>query len=177
MLFFNCISTSEVSFQIISGKTQLAQVSSPVPSLLLLSNPVAFQYTRLVTCRQWKPNHKPTPHSSGAAFFQRKKFRWTVLSSKGTNVKKAGVSRIIDLERPGGFVVLPGAMYITGTATETIPRCCNFFIQCCNSVKALPMPRLPSCMFPVHHPTFYWSLLYCCCCCWWWWRSVTMVVC
>ena len=55
----------------------------------------------------------------GASFFQRKKFRWTVLSSKGTTVKKAATSRIIDLERPGGFAVLPGAMYITGTATET----------------------------------------------------------
>lgn len=55
----------------------------------------------------------------GSAFFQRKKFRWTVLSSKGTTVKKAAVSRIIDLERPGGFAVLPGAMYITGSATET----------------------------------------------------------
>ena len=54
----------------------------------------------------------------GSAFFQRKKFRWTVLSSKGTTVKKAAASRIIDLERPGGFAVLPGALYITGTATE-----------------------------------------------------------
>ena len=54
----------------------------------------------------------------GAAFFERKKFSWTVLSSKGTNVKKAAISRIIDLERPGGFDVLPGSVYITGTATE-----------------------------------------------------------
>ena len=54
----------------------------------------------------------------GSAFFERKKFRWTVLSSKGTNIKQAVASRIIDLERPGGFAVLPGAMYITGTATE-----------------------------------------------------------
>ena len=54
----------------------------------------------------------------GADFFQRKKFKWTVLSSKGTNVKKAEQSRIIDLERPGGFAVLPGEMFITGSATE-----------------------------------------------------------
>jgi hypothetical protein len=54
----------------------------------------------------------------GSAFFERKKFKWTVLSSKGTNVKKATTSRIIDLERPGGFEVLPGSLYITGTATE-----------------------------------------------------------
>jgi starch-binding outer membrane protein SusE/F len=54
----------------------------------------------------------------GAAFFERKKFKWTVFSSKGTNVKKPEFSRVIDLERPGGFATLPGAMYITGTATE-----------------------------------------------------------
>ena len=54
----------------------------------------------------------------GAQFFERKKFKWTVLSSKGTNVKKSDQSRIIDVERPGGFAVLPGEMYITGTATE-----------------------------------------------------------
>jgi starch-binding outer membrane protein SusE/F len=54
----------------------------------------------------------------GADFFQKKKFKWTVLASKGTNVKKAAVSRIVELERPGGFAVLPGAMYITGTASE-----------------------------------------------------------
>jgi starch-binding outer membrane protein SusE/F len=54
----------------------------------------------------------------GADFFQKKKFIWTVLASKGTNVKKSEVSRTIELERPGGFAVLPGSMYITGTATE-----------------------------------------------------------
>jgi starch-binding outer membrane protein SusE/F len=54
----------------------------------------------------------------GSAFFEKKKFKWTVLSSKGTNVKKAAVSRTIELERPGGFEVLPGNVYLTGTATE-----------------------------------------------------------
>lgn len=54
----------------------------------------------------------------GADYFQRKKFRWTVLASKGTNIKKADISAIIDLERPGGFDVLPGAVYLTGDASE-----------------------------------------------------------
>jgi len=54
----------------------------------------------------------------GADFFQKKKFRWTVFSSKGTNSKKAIPSRVIELERPGGFAVLPGTLYLTGTATE-----------------------------------------------------------
>jgi hypothetical protein len=54
----------------------------------------------------------------GADFFQRKKFIWTVFSSKGTNVVKAKVFRAIDLERPAGFAVLPSNLYLTGTATE-----------------------------------------------------------
>lgn len=54
----------------------------------------------------------------GAAFFERKKFKWTVLATKGTNVKKSDLSRTIDIERPGGFDVLPGDVYLTGTATE-----------------------------------------------------------
>jgi hypothetical protein len=54
----------------------------------------------------------------GSAFFEKKKFKWTVNASKGTNVKKAAVSRTLELERPGGFDVLPGSLYITGSATE-----------------------------------------------------------
>src|SRR5688500_6463726 len=56
--------------------------------------------------------------SGGSKFFEKKKFKWTVLASKGTNVKKATISRVIELERPGGFDVLPGSLYLTGTATE-----------------------------------------------------------
>lgn len=54
----------------------------------------------------------------GVNFFEKKKFKWTVFASKGTNVKKATVSRTIEIERPGGFDVLPGTVYISGTATE-----------------------------------------------------------
>ncbi len=54
----------------------------------------------------------------GADFYERKKFKWTVLASKGTNVRQAAVSKIIELERPGGFVVLPTSVYLSGTATE-----------------------------------------------------------
>lgn len=54
----------------------------------------------------------------GSKFFEKKKFKWTVLASKGTNVKKATIARVIELERPGGFDVLPGSLYLTGTATE-----------------------------------------------------------
>lgn len=54
----------------------------------------------------------------GAKFFEKKKFKWTVYASKGTNVKKATISRTIEIERPGGFDVMPSKVYISGTATE-----------------------------------------------------------
>jgi hypothetical protein len=54
----------------------------------------------------------------GSVFFQKKKFKWTVLASKGTNVKKAAMTRLLELERPGGFDVLPGSLYLTGSASE-----------------------------------------------------------
>jgi len=54
----------------------------------------------------------------GAAFFERKKFIWTVFSSKGSNRVKAKEFRTIDLERPAGFDNPPTTLYITGSATE-----------------------------------------------------------
>jgi starch-binding outer membrane protein SusE/F len=54
----------------------------------------------------------------GADFFEKKKFKWTVMASKGNHIVPAAMSRAIELERPGGFDVLPGTLYITGTATE-----------------------------------------------------------
>jgi starch-binding outer membrane protein SusE/F len=54
----------------------------------------------------------------GADFFEKKKFKWTVLAAKGSNIKPSAQSRVIELERPGGFDVLPGDLYITGSATE-----------------------------------------------------------
>jgi hypothetical protein len=54
----------------------------------------------------------------GADFFEKKKFKWTVLASKGSNIKAADQAHIIELERPGGFAVLPSKLYITGSSTE-----------------------------------------------------------
>jgi starch-binding outer membrane protein SusE/F len=54
----------------------------------------------------------------GADFFEKKKFKWTVLASKGSNIKITPTSKTIELERPGGFAVLPSELYITGSATE-----------------------------------------------------------
>jgi len=46
------------------------------------------------------------------------KLIWTVFSIKGTNVKKATVTRTIELQRPAGFADIPSEVYITGSATE-----------------------------------------------------------
>lgn len=54
----------------------------------------------------------------GVDFFEKKKFKWTVLASKGSNIKITPTSKTIELERPGGFAVLPSELYITGSATE-----------------------------------------------------------
>lgn len=54
----------------------------------------------------------------GAKFLEKKKFIWTVLSSKGTNRVKAKESRTIELERPISYENPPATLYLTGSATE-----------------------------------------------------------
>jgi len=44
--------------------------------------------------------------------------KWTVIVSKVANKQVSTTSRIIQLNRPAGFAVLPASLYITGTATE-----------------------------------------------------------
>ncbi|TKC09876.1 hypothetical protein FA048_06585 [Pedobacter polaris] len=46
------------------------------------------------------------------------KLKWTVWASKGVNVVKESVSRLIEVERPLGFAEIPADLYLTGTATE-----------------------------------------------------------
>ncbi|MFD0767280.1 SusE domain-containing protein [Mucilaginibacter lutimaris] len=43
---------------------------------------------------------------------------WTVMSSKGINVKQSGLKRVIEIERPAGFTDIPTELFLTGTATE-----------------------------------------------------------
>jgi hypothetical protein len=76
----------------------------------------------------------------GSDFFQRKKFIWTVFSSKGTNRVKAKVFRVIDLERPAGFDVLPSTIYLTGAATEGGTTLAN----------ALPMKQVSAGEFEIY---------------------------
>lgn len=55
---------------------------------------------------------------AGIAAQSRGKFIWTVNASKGLNVQKGTVARTLDIERPAGFAVIPGNVYIYGAGTE-----------------------------------------------------------
>ncbi|AQG82556.1 SusE domain-containing protein [Spirosoma montaniterrae] len=46
------------------------------------------------------------------------KLKWTVLASRGVNVKQAGASRMLQVERPAGFADIPADIFLTGDATE-----------------------------------------------------------
>lgn len=46
------------------------------------------------------------------------KVKWAVLASKATNEKISAATRILQIERPAGFAVVPDSLFITGTATE-----------------------------------------------------------
>ena len=54
----------------------------------------------------------------GADFFEKKQFKWSVRASKGSNIKLATTSKVVELERPGGFAVIPTELFMTGSATE-----------------------------------------------------------
>jgi starch-binding outer membrane protein SusE/F len=44
--------------------------------------------------------------------------KWTAFAYKGTNVLKGEASRIISVERPAGFSVIPSDVYLSGDGTE-----------------------------------------------------------
>lgn len=46
------------------------------------------------------------------------KLKWMVNASKGINVVPASTSRVLTVERPAGFTVLPANLYLTGSGTE-----------------------------------------------------------
>ena len=55
---------------------------------------------------------------AGIQSLERGKLKWTVLASKGTNVKQSSQVRTIEVERPAGFAEIPTEVFITGDATE-----------------------------------------------------------
>jgi hypothetical protein len=46
------------------------------------------------------------------------KLKWTVLASRGLNVKPSSLTRLLQVERPAGFTDIPVDLYLTGSATE-----------------------------------------------------------
>jgi starch-binding outer membrane protein SusE/F len=78
--------------------------------------------------------------AGGLDFFQKKKFIWTARASKGSNIKLAGQTRNIEIERPGGFTVIPASLFLTGTATESGSTLAN----------AVEMTRLSPGVFEVY---------------------------
>lgn len=46
------------------------------------------------------------------------KIKWTVLTSKGINVKRSESVRSLEVERPLGFAEIPADLYLTGDASE-----------------------------------------------------------
>lgn len=57
-------------------------------------------------------------NKAGIASLAKGKLKWTVWASKGVNVVKQSVSRLIEVERPLGFAETPVDLYLTGSATE-----------------------------------------------------------
>jgi len=55
---------------------------------------------------------------AGIQSLERGKMIWTIMASKGTNVKKASLTRTIEVERPAGFADIPTEVFLTGDATE-----------------------------------------------------------
>lgn len=55
---------------------------------------------------------------AGIQSLEKGKLKWTALAYKGTNVKPAEISRVIEVERPAGFSVIPSDLYLSGDATE-----------------------------------------------------------
>jgi hypothetical protein len=76
----------------------------------------------------------------GTGPLEKKKFIWTVLASKGSNIVITSQSRTIELERPNGLAEIPTELYITGTSSETGTDVSN----------ALPFKQTESGVFEVY---------------------------
>jgi hypothetical protein len=55
---------------------------------------------------------------AGIASQSQGKLKWMVNASKGLNVLPATTARTMTVERPAGFSVIPGNLYLTGSGTE-----------------------------------------------------------
>ncbi|QQL49984.1 SusE domain-containing protein [Mucilaginibacter ginkgonis] len=67
--------------------------------------------------------------------------KWTVVSSKSTNLQTGKSSNTIQVTRPAGFAVPPTTLYLTGTATEA---------GASDLSKAIPFKRTSSGVFEIY---------------------------
>jgi len=77
---------------------------------------------------------------AGIASQSQGKLKWTVNASKGLNVQPASSARTMTVERPAGFSVIPGNLYLTGAGTE----------GGATLSQALPFKRLSSGIFEIY---------------------------
>jgi hypothetical protein len=66
--------------------------------------------------------------------------KWAVIVSKATNNKVSTMTRTLQITRPAGFVVLPNALYLSGTATEAGT----------DVTKAIPLKKTADGVFEVY---------------------------
>ncbi|NML64967.1 hypothetical protein HHL22_07085 [Hymenobacter sp. RP-2-7] len=77
---------------------------------------------------------------AGIASQSQGKLKWMVNASKGLNVQPASSARTMTVERPAGFSVIPGNLYLTGSGTE----------GGATLGQALPFKRLSSGIFEIY---------------------------
>jgi hypothetical protein len=77
---------------------------------------------------------------AGIASQTQGKLKWMVNASKGLNVMPAAAARTLTVERPAGFSVIPGNLYLTGSGTE----------GGATLSQALPFKRLSSGVFEIY---------------------------
>jgi hypothetical protein len=77
---------------------------------------------------------------AGIASQSQGKLKWMVNASKGLNVLPATTARTMTVERPAGFSVIPGNLYLTGSGTEAGT----------NLGQALPFKRVSAGIFELY---------------------------
>lgn len=77
---------------------------------------------------------------AGIAAQSRGKLKWTVNASKGLNVQRSTVTRLLEVQRPAGFAVIPANVYLYGAGTEAGA----------NLAQALPFKRIAPGVFELY---------------------------
>jgi len=76
---------------------------------------------------------------AGIASQSRGKLKYTISASKGLNVQRSAVVRVLEVQRPAGFATLPPNLYISGAGTEAA-----------SLAQALPFKRTAPGIFEIY---------------------------